>query len=205
MTSPRTDARTAAIVLAGGRSARFGREKRMELLDGRTLQDHVLSAVAKATDVTVVVLAPGEGTQGIPGRVLVAYDRIAFAGPLAGLADGLEHTYGIEAVLVVGADMPSLQPAVLRLLVDRALAPDGPDAWTLEGPDPTIVGPLPLAGRATALRTVAKRLVKAGERSLRSLVRELNAGRIPSSEWRPLDPEALTLRDVDRPADLLPG
>ena len=194
--------RTAAIVLAGGRSARFGRDKRRELVDGRTLLDRVLNAVASVSDVTVLVLAPGETTPSVLPDVRVAHDQLGFAGPLAGLAVGLGAADDADAVLVVGADMPSLQPAVLRLLLDRALEPSGPDAWTLEGPDPNIVGPLPLAGRSSALRTVATRLLEVGERSLRSLVRELDAGRIPATDWRPLDPEALTLRDVDRPEDL---
>lgn len=196
--------RTAAIVLAGGRSERFGRDKRLVLLDGRTLLDHVLSAVAKVTDFRVLVVPPGEFPAGIPPRLRLTHDRVAYEGPLAGLSAGLEVSYGTDAVLVVGVDMPWLRPDVLRLLLDRAADPDGPPAWTLEGPDPTLVGPLPLAGRTSELRAAAERLLKGGQRSLRSLVGDVNAGRVPGAEWRPLDPEALTLRDVDVPEDL-PG
>lgn len=200
-----TGPRTAAIVLAGGRSERFGRDKRFELVGDRSLLDHVLDAVAEVTDVTVLVLAPDETPAGIPSRVRLAHDRDAYAGPLAGLAAGLEAAHDADLALVVGADMPSLQPEVLRLMLDRAGEPGGPDAWTLEGPDPSLVGPLPLAGRAAVLRAAATQLVIDGEHSLRSLVGKLGAGRIAAAVWRPLDPEALTLRDVDRPGDLPPG
>jgi molybdopterin-guanine dinucleotide biosynthesis protein A len=193
---------SAAIVLAGGRSERFGRDKRLALLDGRTLLDHVLNAVAKVAEVHVVVARPKEIPPGLPPRVLLAHDRTEFEGPLAGLSAGLERTYGSETALVVGVDMPWLRPEVLRLLLERAADPGGPAGWTLEGPDPALVGPLPLAVRSVEARDAAKRLIKRGERSLRSLVTELNGSRVAAAEWRPFDPDGWTVRDVNRPEDL---
>jgi hypothetical protein len=53
------------------------------------------------------------------------------------------------------------------------------------------------------MKHAAGALLDAGQRSLRSLVRALDAGRIPAAEWRNLDPDGLTLRDIDRPEDLV--
>ena len=196
-----------AIVLAGGRSERFGRDKRLEIVDGQQLLERVITAVGSVADEIVLVLAPGdpppELLRNLGASVRQAHDTVAYAGPLAGLAAGLSAADGADIALAVGADMPTLQPAVLRLLLERAAAPGGPGAWTLEGPDPSIVGPLPLAGRVADLKTAAGTLLDAGQRSLRSLVRELDAGRIPAADWRGLDPDGLTLRDIDRPEDML--
>jgi len=199
--------RSVAIVLAGGRSERFGRDKRLEIVDGQQLLERVITAVGSVADEIVLVLAPGdpppELLRNLGASVRQAHDTVAYAGPLAGLAAGLSAADGADIALAVGADMPTLQPAVLRLLLERAAAPGGPGAWTLEGPDPSIVGPLPLAGRVADLKTAAGTLLDAGQRSLRSLVRELDAGRIPAAGWRGLDPDGLTLRDIDRPEDLV--
>ena len=203
MTVPR-EARVAGIVLAGGRATRFGRDKRFVLVDGEPLLHRSLRAVAAAVDVLVLVVGPNEPPPVLPvdlgQAVTVTHDRLAYAGPLAGLLTGLEAAPDSELAVVVGADMPSLEPAVLRLLLKTAEG--GPDAWTLEGPDPAIVGPLPLAGRTQALAAAARGLLERGERSLRGLVLVTGAGRVEATEWRALDPAGATLRDIDRPEDM---
>jgi molybdenum cofactor guanylyltransferase len=202
-----TKSRSVVVILAGGRSERFGRDKRFEIVEGQPLLERVITAVAGVADETVLVLAPGDPPPKLPRNlkepVRLAHDTVAYAGPLAGLAAGLMAADEGDLALIVGADMPALRPSVLQLLLERAAAPGGPGAWILEGPDPAIVGPLPLAGRVADLKTAAGTLLDAGQRSLRSLVRELDAGRISAAEWRRLDPAGLTLRDIDRPEDML--
>ncbi len=204
MTAPRRHAASAGIVLAGGRSRRFGRDKRFAVVQGVPLLERVLSVVADVADLPVLVLAPGESVPSLPtelaAMVRVAHDREAYAGPLAGLVAGLRAVPDLEVAVVVGADMPTLEPAVLRLLLDRTR--QAPGAWTLEGPDPALIGPLPLAGDVARLLEAAAALLGSGERSLRSLVRAAGAGRVPATEWRAFDPDGRTLRDVDRPEDL---
>ncbi|HRC61654.1 MAG TPA: NTP transferase domain-containing protein, partial [Dehalococcoidia bacterium] len=51
--------RTAAIVLAGGRSRRMGRDKAALVLRGRSLLQRALDAVGAVVDEIVVVGAPG--------------------------------------------------------------------------------------------------------------------------------------------------
>ena len=109
--------RVAAIVLAGGRSSRFGRDKLVEPIDGRQLLDHAIDAVgAVATE--IVVVGPSDGVSVARPEVTVVRDELPFEGPLAGLAVGLHSLDpAVERVLVVGGDMPTLVPAVLDLLV----------------------------------------------------------------------------------------
>lgn len=190
--------RIGAIVLAGGRSSRFGRDKLVEPIDGRPLLDHAIAAVqAVATDV-VVVAAPGANPH-VPEGVRLTRDRVAFEGPLAGLAAGLAALDpSVERVVVVAGDMPSLVPAVLQRVLD--LVASGPGAAIL-GHDGDAL-PLPMAVRRGGAERAVERLLGSGERRLRALTQALDAEVVPESTWRFDDPTAATLRDIDTPDDL---
>jgi molybdopterin-guanine dinucleotide biosynthesis protein A len=193
--------RVGAIVLAGGRSSRFGRDKLAEPIDGRPMLDHAIEAVRLVATDIVVVAAPGGSPPILPG-ITVAHDEQAFEGPLAGLATGLAALDPeIDHVIVVGGDMPTLVPAVLDRqlsLVDRA------DAVILE--DDEGPRPLPMAVRRSTAQPVADRLLAAGERRLRALLADLDAVvAINPGTWRADDPTGETLRDVDVPRDLPEG
>lgn len=192
-----TDPRIGAIVLAGGRSSRFGRDKLAEPIDGRALLDHAIAAVQAVAGTVVVVLAP-DATRDLPDGVHVAHDDVAYAGPLAGLAAGLAALPdGVRRAVVVGGDMPGLRAAILWLLLDAVADGATPAAAVLdEG------GPMPMAVRPADAAPSARELLAGGERRLRALPERLGATVIPGSTWRPLDPEATSLRDIDRPSDL---
>lgn len=191
-------ARIGAIVLAGGRSSRFGTDKLVAVVDGRPLLDRSIMAAQSVASVVVVVLAPG-AERDVPAGVTVAHDAVAYEGPLAGLAAGLAAMPAdVECVLVVGGDMPTLSGPVLRLLVEAIVDVDASSTAAVldEG------GPMPMAVQASMAAPIARALLAAGERRLRALPEHLGARVISGREWRPLDPEAATLRDIDRPADL---
>lgn len=198
-----TQPSNVAVVLAGGRAERFGRDKRFEIVDGEPLLHRAIRAVSAVTSLVVVVIGRDESSVPLPDDVTaelrIARDREPDQGPLAGLAAGLQVAPASTRVIVAAADMPSLQPSVLALLLEATADP--PHVWTLEGPNPAIIGPLPLAGQFDIVAATARELVARGERSLRSLVAATSAARVPAAVWRALDPEGLTLRDIDRPGD----
>lgn len=207
--SPRAGLPAASgIVLAGGRSERFGRDKLAELLDGRPLLDHAVAGVAAVVLEVVVVgrptvtMAPAarDGLPGVPTmRVRHVPDLASFEGPLAGLAAALEHVR--EPIgLVVGGDMPSLARPVLALLLRVLEAEAFVDAVALRYRGRR--EPLPIAIRVGAADSVIRRLLAARERRLGALADGLRTRDLDEVEWRALDPRAATLRDVDRPEDL---
>lgn len=192
--------RVGAIVLAGGRSSRFGRDKLAEPVDGRPMLEHAIDRVREVVTDVVVVAAPDASPRVLHGTT-IAHDERAFEGPLAGLATGLAALDpAIDHVIIVGGDMPTLVPAVLeRLLslIDRA------DAVILE--DDAGPRPLPMAARRSIVQPIADRLLAGGERRLRALLAEVDAVvAIAPATWRADDPTGETLRDVDAPGDL-PG
>jgi molybdenum cofactor guanylyltransferase len=191
---------TAAIVLAGGRSSRFGRDKLVEPIERRPMLDYAIDAVQVVATEVVVVAAPGVA-HAVGDGVRIAHDERPFEGPLSGLASGLavlDPT--VDRVVVVGGDMPSLVPAVLERLIS---ALDGHEAAVLA--DETGPRPLPIAIRPSAASPAVERLIAGGERRLRALISELDAEVIPPSIWRRDDPAGATLTDIDSPADLPEG
>ena len=77
----------SVIVLAGGRSSRFGRDKLAEPVDGRPLVHHAIDAVRPIATEIIVVAAPG-ANPALPMDVTLVHDAVAFEGPLAGLLGG---------------------------------------------------------------------------------------------------------------------
>ena len=194
----------SGIVLAGGRSSRFGSDKLAAHLDGVPLLDRAVAVLADAaigcTEI-VVVLAPGDDRE-LPEAVITvrrAVDPAAHGGPLVGLLAGLEAARE-PLVLVVGGDMPTLSPEVLAALVRALTATERSDAAVLI--QRGVARPLPAAFRNGAATQVARRIIGAGERSLVALLRDLATRELAEGEWRGLDPSGDTLRDIDRPEDL---
>jgi molybdenum cofactor guanylyltransferase len=96
----------SGAVLAGGRSSRFGRDKALELWQGRTLLEHALSSLEDCIE-RFIVGGTNEryGFAGVP----VHADLEPFQGSLYGLARALELAES-DRVAVMACDMPNLTP-----------------------------------------------------------------------------------------------
>jgi molybdopterin-guanine dinucleotide biosynthesis protein A len=200
VTGPAAQPPVSGIVLAGGRSARFGRDKLAEPIGETPLLHLAIQAMATLAS-EVIVVAPPDVDPPIPDGVRLVHDAAPYEGPLAGCLTGLTAARE-PLVLVAGGDMPSLDPAVLGLLV-RTLEASSADAALLEYRGHR--QQLPFAVRTGAGTDVASRLLAQRERRLSALAERLTVRVLREEEWRPLDPEARTLRDVDDPRDLPPG
>ena len=193
-----SEPRVSAIVLAGGRSSRFGRDKLVEPLAGRTLLEHAIAAVGPLARETIVV-GRQNATPRLAGGTVLLHDPSPFEGPLVGLLTGLRGATQ-PITLVVGGDMPTMVRSVLEALIARLDDPTV-DATVLE--DAGRDRPLPSAVRTAPATAIAERLVAAGERRLGALFEALPTGVIDEPTWHTLDPAGMTLRDIDAPADVL--
>jgi molybdopterin-guanine dinucleotide biosynthesis protein A len=192
-----TARRVTGLVLAGGRSSRFGRDKLAERIDGRTLLDSAIDGVTPASTEILVVAAP-DGAPDLPATARLVHDPVAFEGPLAGVATGLRAAHE-SIVLVVGGDMPTLVGAVIDSML-MALDAPGVEAVVLEHEGRA--RPLPVATRRDPALAAADALLADGERRLRALLETLETTVILEPTWRALDPYGMTVRDIDTPADL---
>jgi molybdopterin-guanine dinucleotide biosynthesis protein A len=194
----------SGIVLAGGRSSRFGSDKLAAEIDGRSLLDLAVASVAAVATDVLVVCAPDDRRPLPPSTVPLrrVSDPEPFGGPLVGLRAGLEVALE-PIVVVVGGDMPSVRPEVLGLLIRALMSAAGTAATVLAARGRLV--PLPAALRTGTASDRVGTLVDDGERRLRSLFDRLPTRVLDETEWRALDPAGDTLRDVDRPEDLGPA
>lgn len=150
-------------VLAGGRSTRFGSDKALAMVDGRTLLDHALATLAGVTPHVAVCGRDWPGTLSLPDR------PAAGMGPLSGLNAALHHAraLGLPWVLTLACDTPFVPAAALAALLPIARTPLA-GACLAAHP---VVG-LWLSAHAD---TLDHRLLHDGDRSIRAFARAIGA------------------------------
>ena len=179
----------AAIVLAGGRSRRFGSDKLAAVVDGRPLLD---IAIAAAMDTASMVVVVGPIERELPAGVLVTREEPAYAGPFAAVAAGLELV-DAEVVLVVAGDLLSPGRALAALLTALVEEPAVDAAVLLDSAGRR--QPLLAAFQVVALRGCVAGVDPVG-RAASELLDGLHVREVPDAGgWS---------RDVDTPADLAP-
>ena len=94
----------------------MGQDKALLQWQGRTLLEHVAAKV-KAAAGSVTVLGDPQKYEGL-GLPVIA-DREAGQGPLSGISAALAADLG-EWNLIVACDMPYVEPALLRFLLEEA-------------------------------------------------------------------------------------
>jgi len=189
----------AGIILAGGRSSRFGSDKLLVPYHGSSLLHRAIERVGEVSDDVFVVMSPAAADPAMPSGARVVRDSTEGEGPLAGLHAGLLAAVRSDLAVVVGGDMPDLQPQVLRAMV--VVLHDGPgDAAALataEGPSP-----LPIVLRTWPAADAVHTLLHAGRRRLGDVLGVLETVVIDETTWTALDPGRRSLFDVDEPSDL---
>jgi molybdopterin-guanine dinucleotide biosynthesis protein A len=128
-----------AVVLAGGRSTRFGEgDKAVADLAGTPMIRRVVDRVAPAVDAVVIncraaqVSAIREAVDGAAVPVTFATDDHPDEGPMAGMATGLSAV-DAEFAFVVACDMPFVDADFVTHLFERAAGHDAavprPEQW----------------------------------------------------------------------------
>ena len=199
-------ARATGVVLAGGRSTRFGEDKLAADIGGRPLLHRAITAVAEVVNEIVVVVGADAPAPVLPTGLgvpaVVTRDAVAGQGPLAGLSAGLAVA-SHPLALLVGGDQPALQPALLRELLRRLDAGAHDAAFDIVGlEEDGQLRPLPAALRVATVLPAADVALVSGTRSLMGLFDRLRVKTLAPGEWRALDPAGDSLRDVDTRTDL---
>ena len=126
MTAPR---RVVAVVLAAGRSERFGGDKLMHLLNGRPLGEHIARTLADIRLAARIAICPaGSPRQSLFGDFEIIENAHPEQGMGTSLALGARRAIALDAdaMLVCLADMPYVTAKHLREL----LAVDAPATVT---------------------------------------------------------------------------
>lgn len=179
-----------AFILAGGRSCRFGSDKTALRRDGRLVLADVVTLL-KELHHDVTILGPGAGhLSTLLCRVLP--DATPYDGALPAIIHAFENT-DCDRALVVAADMPFLQANVIRMMQCHG---DPHDLVVLEG------GTFPAIYSRSAV-SVMQSMVQSGSRRMQDLHARLadKTHVIPATQWRIIDPEGLSLHNINTPED----
>ncbi|MEL6379261.1 MAG: molybdenum cofactor guanylyltransferase [Pseudomonadota bacterium] len=112
------------VILAGGKSSRFGRSKANTLLGVCTLIEHVWERLRVQTDGPIVINAVNAACPQIKEATYIADRRKSGLGPLAGLEAALywAKDQGFDRVLTVPVDTPFLPASLIADLTGPELA-----------------------------------------------------------------------------------
>jgi molybdenum cofactor cytidylyltransferase len=193
--------RVAGLVLAAGRSTRFGgRPKLLVQLEGRPILQHVLDA-ARIGGLDPVVVVLGDEAEAIEAAMVWAGERrVVNPDPAAGLAVSLR--VGLDAVAalapLVGAavvllgDQPRTAPSVVAALIAAAEGAPAEAAWFVVPDYAGGGGPNPVLIRREGFDAATS---ATGDRGIGPLIsaRPERVFRIPVPGTNP---------DIDTPADL---
>ncbi len=109
------------IILAGGKSTRFGHDKVLERIGSTSLLEQVISRVSPISKDIIIVTAKGRTFAQLANRpkIKVISDIFPEHGSLGGIYTGLVNSLSFYN-LVVAADMPLLNEGLLRYMIKVA-------------------------------------------------------------------------------------
>jgi molybdenum cofactor guanylyltransferase len=181
-------------VLAGGRSLRFGKNKAFQQLRGKRFIDLAIESLRPFCDPVMVVVSEIEPY--LDTGVMLVQDIIQHQGPLGGIYTALLFS-SAEWVFVKATDMPFLVPALASLIID---AKEGFDAVVPKLND--FYDPLLAMYNRRCLPAIARQLQEPDKHQAIGFYRKIRIRTVTESEWRKVDPDALSFKNVNTPSDL---
>lgn len=185
------------IVLAGGKSLRFGNDKASEAIGSKSLLQQVITSLRFLGGEIIVVTSDehpiSESIDHPKLRILT--DILPGKGPLGGIYTGLAAST-TEYNLVVASDMPFLNEALLRYQIEIS-----------EGYDITVprlgklVEPLHAIYARSCLGPMAE-MIKQEHLSIYQLFRRVRVRYMEAAEIERFDPEHRSLFNINTKTDL---
>jgi molybdopterin-guanine dinucleotide biosynthesis protein A len=192
----------SAVILAGGFSKRFGRDKGLVELAGKPLILHVLDRIFPAVNETLVVASSNRQKmafeRSMGERTKVIIDKREEKSPLIGALTGFECVQG-EYSLLLPCDTPFVSGNIASLLLDlcinrSAVIPRWPNGY---------IEPLQAAYHTKSALIAARATIEQGNLDLRSMIACLKRVRYVSTiVFQQLDSKLLTFFNVNNPRDL---
>jgi len=181
-------------VLAGGRSLRFGKNKAFQQLRGKRFIDLAIESLRPFCDPVMVVVSEIEPY--LDTGVMLVQDIIQHQGPLGGIYTALLFS-SAEWIFVKATDMPFLVPELASLIID---AKEGFDAVVPKLND--FYDPLLAMYNRRCLPAIARQLQGPDKHQAIGFYRKIRIRTVTEREWRKVDPDALSFKNVNTPSDL---
>jgi len=192
------------LILAGGKSQRFQHfDKCFITLNNKPLIQHTIDKASSVADeIIVAVRDKKQGEQianKIPKQIVLVFDSLKEVGPLAGVLSGLKRA-SFSFSLVVGCDMPFVNPDVAKFLFE--IASTGYDAVVPKWEN-GLVEPLHAVYRKEPMLAVIKEATGRSKRKIFDVLSQLkNIYFVPVKEIREIDPGLNTFININTPEEL---
>lgn len=181
-------------VLAGGKSLRFGKNKAFQQLRGKRFIDLAIESLRPFCDPVMAVVSEIEPY--LDTGVMLAQDIIQDRGPLGGIYTALLFSPA-EWVFIRATDMPFLVPELASMIID---AKEGFDAVVPKMND--YYDPLLALYNRRCIPAIARQLREPDKRQVIGFYRKIRILTVTEREWREVDPDALSFKNVNTPSDL---
>ena len=188
-----------SIVLAGGKSSRFGWTKAHQTIGDKSLIEWVIDRLAKISTELIIVTGQDDSftslTATIPLSLKIMTDIHVGKGPLGGIYTGLVALQSPRAI-VVGSDMPFLSTALLGYMIQHSQAFDAVipriGKW---------IEPLCAVYSRSCLAPI-QRLLERDELMVSKLFTMVKVKYVEEAEIDRLDPKRLSFFNINTKADL---
>jgi len=192
------DAAVRGYVLAGGASRRFGADKALVEIEGRTLLSRLCELVLQAVGSAQVVAPLGRY---LDQNVKLIQDRWPDEGPLGGIVTALRTTAESGAScgwnLILSCDMPFLTRGWLSYLVHRALAGD---AEVVVPQSEYGLEPLCACWRTSAVDSLQSTF-DGGIRKVTDAMKRLRTELLDDTHWKRFDSAGRLFWNMNTPQD----
>jgi len=106
------------LILAGGESRRMGQDKALLLRDGKSQLAHIAALLEDVTDRVFVSTRSEQQGEVERSRFAQIVDRYKDIGPIAGILSAMDEYPEVDW-LIVACDLPNIDTATLRYLLDN--------------------------------------------------------------------------------------
>ena len=188
--------KATAIILAGGKNLRLGRNKAAETIGGKSIIERVIERVSPLAD-QILIVSSAERTEfkGI-GKAEVLADLYPGGGPLGGIYTGLVKAKA-EYSVAVACDMPFLNTRLLGYMLEQAAGFDA----VVPLIDGGLMEPLHSVYAQSAIEKM-KAFIDKKQLSLIPVIKRLNVRYIQPEESRRFDPKLLSFFNINYPRDV---
>jgi len=189
------------VILAGGKSSRFGRNKALEPFMGERLIDRSVRLIKEWCDPVFVVCQKPEEYFGVEANLVA--DIIPDQGPLMGLYTGLLFSPN-EWIFLRAVDMPFLEGAFAELLIKRATEGNADVVVPLKGRHidlPLQYEPLCACYNVRCIPHI-KRVIESGGGRVISFFSRVRVDAVPEDTWRAVDPKGRSILNINTIQDM---
>ena len=198
MSLGKNELRVGAYILAGGGSARFGRDKALVEFAGKPMLARMIELMRRLTEEVKIVATLGKYGD---FEAVAVEDRWPGEGPLGGIITALIHTRENDTAcqwnFIVSCDMPFLTVDWMKYLAERAAKSTAQVVLprSMNGPEPLC------ALWRTDARTAVQEQFEKGVRKVTAAIENVKSEVLDARDWKRFDSAGRLFWNMNTAAD----